>query len=940
MSIKRILSVFLVLLLMLALLPAVAAADQEPDDLDDLIEDAEPVRGPEVPAPLRSEPTQISTCEELVTAVSEDGVGGNLILTADITLNANLFINKDCSLDLNGHTIDNLSFTIVVRCNMVLTDTSEHQTGNITGTGNFKIQIGTSSVNGNLTIESGSVISSSRYGISVPAKGNLVINGGMIHVPSYSIYDQGHVTINAGTILADTYPAVQVKGVEAAVPDEMLVVNGGLIEALGDGVAVNLHSNCAVTVNGGTIKALYRDSEEKKGGVGITCYKNTALTVNGGTISSASFGIAGNGSDSGSSEGTNAKFTIFGGTITSEYGAGIYAPQVNGETTIYGGSISGGRTGIEIRAGILRIYGGSISGNTEAFDCFGNSSGLTTKGAAISVCQHTTKQPITVIIEGGTFTGWYAFCEVNALGNSPEDVAKISYMINGGCFISTNDGAIGINVEDYPSTGFIAGGMFNNDVSDYLIEGYVQNWNETEQLWFVRQGFYLTIDESISDIVTADKTFVGEGDTVTLTVDEEAAASVRKLFANFVIDDNPLYIEVKCVDGVGTFIMPSADVNITEANPVFYGDTVNASDIAVFRDNEMLYRYDVMIRNLDEDRNVVSMQAFLEYDPALLTFVDAETDLQGSVDFFAADGVVRFAWATDGEAITVPDGMIVVSVYFKATDAVEDGMLIPLCFVESDSGAKTGFAYLNEDGTITEASTVCTEDGSIFFLIPDTLTFTGEDVIANNVWTIENGEVLYRYDVRICDLPDAGIYANSAQIFLGFDSDLLEVRRTEGALDWTVSDLSGMLMFAWASDSIVQLKNNDVVLTVWFAKANPSVDGKVDINFIKNPLDNGSAASFLFSGKIIEVEATTVDGSITFEAPVFGDANCDGVVTSADAALILRSLVGLSEITLPGMLNADVNGDGEVTAEDAAIILRYVVGLIDEIPVINEEQEP
>lgn len=64
--------------------------------------------------------------------------------------------------------------------------------------------------------------------------------------------------------------------------------------------------------------------------------------------------------------------------------------------------------------------------------------------------------------------------------------------------------------------------------------------------------------------------------------------------------------------------------------------------------------------------------------------------------------------------------------------------------------------------------------------------------------------------------------------------------------------------------------------------------------------------------------------------PVYGDANCDGMVTSADAALVLRALVGLSALTPEGVLNANVTSDydGFPDAMDAVAILRYVVGLI------------
>ena len=67
--------------------------------------------------------------------------------------------------------------------------------------------------------------------------------------------------------------------------------------------------------------------------------------------------------------------------------------------------------------------------------------------------------------------------------------------------------------------------------------------------------------------------------------------------------------------------------------------------------------------------------------------------------------------------------------------------------------------------------------------------------------------------------------------------------------------------------------------------------------------------------------------------PAYGDTNLDGKITSADAALVLRAIVGLSTLTPNGIMNADVDGDGEVTAADAAAILRYVVGLIKEFDV-------
>ena len=58
-----------------------------------------------------------------------------------------------------------------------------------------------------------------------------------------------------------------------------------------------------------------------------------------------------------------------------------------------------------------------------------------------------------------------------------------------------------------------------------------------------------------------------------------------------------------------------------------------------------------------------------------------------------------------------------------------------------------------------------------------------------------------------------------------------------------------------------------------------------------------------------------------------GDANLDGKLTAADAALVLRTVVGLSYMNEPMCAAGDADGDGEITAADAAKILRLVIQL-------------
>lgn len=62
---------------------------------------------------------------------------------------------------------------------------------------------------------------------------------------------------------------------------------------------------------------------------------------------------------------------------------------------------------------------------------------------------------------------------------------------------------------------------------------------------------------------------------------------------------------------------------------------------------------------------------------------------------------------------------------------------------------------------------------------------------------------------------------------------------------------------------------------------------------------------------------------------LIGDADCNGDIDAADAAVILRHTVNLVKIqTLIGKINADTTFDNEIGAVDAAQVLRYVVLLI------------
>jgi hypothetical protein len=67
-------------------------------------------------------------------------------------------------------------------------------------------------------------------------------------------------------------------------------------------------------------------------------------------------------------------------------------------------------------------------------------------------------------------------------------------------------------------------------------------------------------------------------------------------------------------------------------------------------------------------------------------------------------------------------------------------------------------------------------------------------------------------------------------------------------------------------------------------------------------------------------------------AVMYGDVDLNKIVQAYDAAVLLKSLVGIVQLTPAQIKNADVSLDGTVSALDASLILQYRVGLIDTLP--------
>ena len=192
------------------------------------------------------------------------------------------------------------------------------------------------------------------------------------------------------------------------------------------------------------------------------------LVVQGGAIKGYYYGIVGNGKR----HGTN--ITISGGTVETGYCAednvGIYHPQ-NGTMTITDGAISGYNSAVEMRSGTLVIEGGNFTATATSASAEANGEGTTIKGAAIAVSQHATNEPLSVTVNGGTFTGQYALYEED---KQDETITDISMSINGGTF---------------------AGKVFSKDCKEFITNG---TFTDASAFVYVANKSSLTLGDDIN----------------------------------------------------------------------------------------------------------------------------------------------------------------------------------------------------------------------------------------------------------------------------------------------------------------------------------------------------------------------------------------------------------------------------------------------------------
>ncbi len=222
-----------------------------------------------------------------------------------------------------------------------------------------------------------------------------------------------------------------------------------------DKIGVQAQNGGKIILENGTIEAYN----------GVSLFKDGEFVMSGGTIKAKSIGVSGNGSV----EEGNSKIVLNGGTIQSE-SLGVFAPQIDGVTTLGKVKIDAKKCGVEVRAGQLIVDGATINVDEKAkYEFAANDNGGTASGVAIAVAQHTTKQPINVEVKSGSFTAPVPVSEANPQKNDSASIDKVNIKIAGGEFTAKNTKNIGA-VYSEDKANFITGGTFSELDEKYITE--------------------------------------------------------------------------------------------------------------------------------------------------------------------------------------------------------------------------------------------------------------------------------------------------------------------------------------------------------------------------------------------------------------------------------------------------------------------------------------
>ena len=257
-----------------------------------------------------------------------------------------------------------------------------------------------------------------------------------------------------------------------------------------------------------------------------------------------------------------------------------------------------------------------------------------------------------------------------------------------------------------------------------------------------------------------------------------------------------------------------------------------------------------------------------------------------------------------------------VSMTFNASSTLSggSGTLFMVPFTIKDNAPEGTYSLtfneaslLGDDGT---GITVTTTDGSIIVVIeqnivvsiPDVSGHPGETVHAqimtNNATGVLSGDFTISYDASKVTAGDATVTSLTTDFSIVSSVNLGQVKISIASSS-PITSGSGALV--------------SIPLTI-----GAETEGSSPLS-----IDN----AILYNQDYQEVTITTQDGTLSIlPVCVKGDVDNDGVITSADAELVLQISVGLIEPDEYQICAGDVNGDGEINSLDAALINQCAAG--------------
>ena len=268
-----------------------------------------------------------------------------------------------------------------------------------------------------------------------------------------------------------------------------------------------------ITVNG------TKEGSKLVGTLMVTTGTDGHIEINGGTYESSQYcPIYINGAVS--SE--NSTLTVKNATITAsnsgsnqDMGCGVYLAGYS--TSVFENTaITAPVTGIEIRAGKLTLKNCTVTGGNETVTTKANGNGTTVTNAALAISQHTTKKPIDVTINGGTFTGKASVYQTDVQNTGS---ANVKASVKNGNFNGMVSG-------ETNGTIAVSGGTFSSAVPENCCApGFVPTQSGSTYGVKINENMAAEVLDAQRNTVGAYNTLAeainaaGNGDTVTLLKD-------------------------------------------------------------------------------------------------------------------------------------------------------------------------------------------------------------------------------------------------------------------------------------------------------------------------------------------------------------------------------------------------------------------------------------